>query len=554
MNVVKKINVRVILAVLIFIQALFMIWYCNMKSGYFIDEIWSYGLSNSYYHAQIWEDGALDETKVDPQMYKDYLVVNEGEEYAYGSVIYNQTHDAHPPLFYIVLHTISSLFPGEFNKWFGLIPNIVYFLIAQLFLYKIGKLFTKNRYFPLMALLLFGFSIAAVNMVTYIRMYMLMTMFALVFAYFHLKVILKKQIVISDWIMLLVSVVGGMLSHYFFVIFAFPWVIFFLTWLFFRKKWKHIAQYIFCGAVGGGVVCLSYPIYISNILGKQEGNSSNMYTNLRNFSDWSGRIQFFSQTLSEQIFGGLLTVILLICVISVLFYFVTHVLWKVRLVYDAGEYKITIKSIIKDYRIVWEIKREHYLVMAVLFTSMFYFFIVSKIAPFLSDRYMMCIFPLIVELFCLFLFWIYKVWIINGEKRIIAMLMSIVLIGGLTYFGNDPHYLYSEKRDNVAISQEYGDNPCLYLYTSPWRMINNLLELSNYADSYQMCYEDLMTKYTEVDVENGMVLYLDKDMNSNVNNDKMTVKECLYMVKKLFGFEKHSQLYEDDVVVVYFVE
>lgn len=109
----KKANTKFVLVLIILVQVLFMLWYCNMKSGYFVDEIWSYGLSNSYYHAQIWEDGALDKTEINPQMFNDYLVVNEGEEFSYGSVIYNQTHDSHPPLFYMVLHTVSSFFRGH---------------------------------------------------------------------------------------------------------------------------------------------------------------------------------------------------------------------------------------------------------------------------------------------------------------------------------------------------------------------------------------------------------------------------------------------------------
>lgn len=553
-EVIKKINIHIVLAVLLLVQGIFMLWYGNMKSGYFVDEIWSYGLSNSYYHAQIWEDGALDDTKVDTQMFEDYLVVNDGEEFSYGSVIYNQTHDSHPPLFYIVLHTISSFFPGEFSKWFGIIPNIFYFLIAQVFLYKIGKLFTRNKFFPLMALLLLGFNIAAVNMVTYIRMYMLMTMFALIFSYFHLKTILNKKIAMSDWIMLFVSVAGGMLTHYFFVIFAFPWVVIFLIWLISRKQWKYLVQYIFCGGFSGGAVCLFYPTYIFNILGEREGHSSNMYNNLSNLSDWGDKIKFFYRTLSSQIFGSLLTPILYVCAGAVVFYVITHVLWKINLIYDEERYKISIRSNIKEYKVVWEIRREYYLIAAIAFASVFYFLIVSKITTYLADRYMMCVFPLLVELFCLLLYWIFKVWKVIGFKRIAAMLICIVLIGGLTYYSNDPGYLYPEKKNNVKISRKYSGFPCLYLYTSSYMMINNALELVNYDDFYQMYYEDVMVKYNKVDAEDGLVLYLDKEMNYNTNNDKMTVKECLYKVESLFGFDEHTQLYEDDKVVVYFLE
>ena len=130
---------HIIFICVLLIQIIFMIFYCDMKKGYFVDELWSYGLSNSYYHAQIWEDGALDNPEISPDMFKEYMTVNEGEAFKFGSVIYNQTHDSHPHLFYMVLHAISSCFPGQFSKWFGLIPNLLYYAVTIIFLYKIGK-------------------------------------------------------------------------------------------------------------------------------------------------------------------------------------------------------------------------------------------------------------------------------------------------------------------------------------------------------------------------------------------------------------------------------
>ena len=99
---------HIIFICVLLIQIIFMIFYCDMKKGYFVDELWSYGLSNSYYHAQIWEDGALDNPEISPDMFKEYMTVNEGEAFKFGSVIYNQTHDSHPPLFYMVLHALSG--------------------------------------------------------------------------------------------------------------------------------------------------------------------------------------------------------------------------------------------------------------------------------------------------------------------------------------------------------------------------------------------------------------------------------------------------------------
>ena len=94
----------------------------------------------------------------------------------------------------MVLHAISSCFPGQFSKWFGLIPNLLYYAVTIIFLYKIGKLIKKDKYFAFFPVLFFGFSIAAVNMVTYIRMYMLLTMWCTIFAYEHLEMMASRKI------------------------------------------------------------------------------------------------------------------------------------------------------------------------------------------------------------------------------------------------------------------------------------------------------------------------------------------------------------------------
>lgn len=85
-------------------------------------------------------------------------------------------------------------------------------------------------------------------------------------------------------------------------------------------------------------------------------------------------------------------------------------------------------------------------------------------------------------------------------------------------------------------------------------MINNSLELVNYEKLYQLYYEDIEEKASDIKVDDSMVLYLDKEMNYNTTNDKMTLKECLKEVEKIFEFNSHTQLFEDDKVVVYYME
>ena len=48
----------------LFLQLLFAVFWCTQKSGYFVDELWSYGLANSYYKPYVYvgspvEDGCV---------------------------------------------------------------------------------------------------------------------------------------------------------------------------------------------------------------------------------------------------------------------------------------------------------------------------------------------------------------------------------------------------------------------------------------------------------------------------------------------------------------
>ena len=86
--------------------------FCLWKSGMFIDEIYTYGLSNSHYMPFI---GHGDHDKIDEQIitrgdFFDYLAVTEGEPAPDpGSVYYNQVQDVHPPLYYWILNLCSTL-------------------------------------------------------------------------------------------------------------------------------------------------------------------------------------------------------------------------------------------------------------------------------------------------------------------------------------------------------------------------------------------------------------------------------------------------------------
>ena len=549
----KKGN-NIILIGILFVQILFMIFYCDMKKGFFVDEIWSYGLANSYYHAQIWEDGELDNAEIKPEIFKDYLTVNKGEEFKFGSVIYNQTHDSHPPLFYFVLHAISSCFPGKFSKWFGLIPNLFYYAITIIFLYKIGRLVSQNKYFAFFPVIFYGFSIAAVNTVIYVRMYMLLTMWCMIFAYEHLKIILKKEIKNSDLLNIIISTFGGIFTHYYFAIFAFPLVVIQMIWMIMRKDWKMVIKYALSGGIGGSTAIIFYPTILKNLTGAGVSHSQTTIENMHNFSDWFIRIKQFWKIASDEMFGSIFTIIILISIFLILAYIITHILFEMKLEYNANQYEI----IIKNRRILKTItvKRESYLILDVVVCSIFVFAIASKISPWQVDRYIMNLFPFFSLIFCWVIYCIYNIWIKNEIKRVIVIIISLLIVGRLTYYTNDPCYLYPEGDNNIAISKEYSDTSCVYIYTLSYIMVSEGLELQNYNRLYQMNYKEIDENIPNVSIENSkLVVYIDKILDQEYDafgeKNTMNTETCLKQIGELTGLKKSKALYQDEKAYVY---
>ena len=66
-----------------------------------------------------------DEHTPGTSVYDDYMKVQNGQRFDYVNVWRNQTNDVHPPLYYALIHTICSVFPNKFSKWFAAGINVI---------------------------------------------------------------------------------------------------------------------------------------------------------------------------------------------------------------------------------------------------------------------------------------------------------------------------------------------------------------------------------------------------------------------------------------------
>lgn len=460
-NILKKWTCKKSLTVLLLIQLVIMAFWGNAKKGFFVDELWSYGLANSYYHPHIFSDEALEDKWVDEKYLSGYIEVDEGERFCYGSVIYNMSNDAHPPIYFMVLHTVCSLFPGTFSKWYGIIPNMLYFLMAQLLLYRLsGKIF-KDKWLALLPCAAWGFSSAAISFVLFIRMYMLSTMCGLLTLNLHLDLMEKEQKrrPVLMWFAVLGISFLGYMCHYFYFIFAFFLSAFYMLFLLVQKNWKRMVWY--ASAMGGSLLLTAFvfPAAYVNLFGNRytQNAASNM-----SVIDFLYKLYQYAKIVMKDLFANsnILLAVILVVVLTALVLFVVK----------------TVKN--RTYREQQSVNIWFFWICAG--TVICYYVLAVKIAPSYSNRYVSTLYPLI---FLLLIWLIHMVW---GERKAAGFSMTILaavilIVIGLGSQSRCVDFVYAETEANEAAVEPYIETDVYFVTYNFYKVTEKIPELKGAA-------------------------------------------------------------------------
>ena len=228
--------------------------FVSERNGFHSDEIWSYGFANSYYNPYIYEirgENYVDHLKtqnieewITGDTFKDYIVVNEGEEFTFDSVIDNKRGDNSPALYEILLHFVCSFFPGRFSWWFGFSIQLFFLVLTMLLLYctacRLFLLF-EDKYaniYALLCILLYSCSIGFADTFLYIRMYGMLTFFCLSIVRLSLEALnynVKSKKKLLWYLGILVTTILGGYTHFYYFVFAFFYTFFFCLCMIWKK-------------------------------------------------------------------------------------------------------------------------------------------------------------------------------------------------------------------------------------------------------------------------------------------------------------------------------
>lgn len=397
-----------------------MIYFGSQKKGYHVDELYSYGLANSEYlpfmhfgeggydvrdwmidygageslgdlfrnlakdfkllqecgfqfkNSVIYEDYLTAQansadtrttTWVSGQAYRDYLAVSKSNTFNYASVYYNQRGDVHPPLYYMFLHTICSLFQGRFSKWFGLAVNFIALLLTLLVLYHMVSSYLGGKKAALAVVLVYALSSGFMTNAMFLRMYALLTLMVTLCSYLHLRLAADGfDLTRKSRIWLILSTLGGFLTHYYFVIYVLATAAVYTFWMVSKKKWRAAVSYLLTMTASAVIGLCIWPFAVKHVFFGYRGQES--LETLTNGEFYWIKVKIILHYIFQSVYNGWWWVPLTCALILIL----ALVLWP------AG-------------------KRPLGKTLLLFVPNAFYILLVSQIVPYYVERYFMCTFP-----------------------------------------------------------------------------------------------------------------------------------------------------------------
>lgn len=539
----------IILSIILLVQTLVMVHFGFQKNGFHVDEIWMYQVANQTYEMghsySLSHNAGYFNTWHSSDIFHDVITVSEEQRFNYKDIYKILENDNHPPLYFLIIHTISSIFYGTFSEWFAIVPNIVFLLIATILLFKVSNIVLKNRILSYSAVILWGFSQCAISSIVFFRMYILVTMMVLLFTYVYLKLCSEEDMNLKSWIFMMIATFLGCMSQYYFMFYAFFFTLYVCAYRFFSKKYKEML--LFGTSVLSGVILMfiNFPAAINGLFFKDRGKQAvgNIERPLSNIS--SNFKTFFNSIFDEMLTSSIGSVSVYILIAVTIFFIINKFLCRITL--DKQEDKLNLSfDYFPNSKVTIYFDTFAKPISIILFSTFAYIYMVSWIGASTRTRYIWCIFPLFAILFIFSVKFIIDKFNMNDKVRSLSVLFVVSVLVLYNSCDMEPDYLYNDH----DLMQYYAEeNAGLNAIVVPgenihWGHISRYNEYINY-DSVLVCRQSNIENLGKLLDEKGssdtIMLYL--PTYSQYINDFDDVNEYLNKVKEELGYKTSEKLH-----------
>lgn len=410
--------------------------------------------------------------------FRDYVTVDGSDAFDYLSVYFNVKDDNHPPVHFMLLHTMSSLFPGTLSPWLGCTINLICVGITLWLLLRLGRQLSEifgmeeqGRLLGILAVLLYGLSTGALASVLLIRMYCLLSCLCVALLSMHVEKWKEHGFDRSNKGLIAITVLG-FLTQYFFLFYCLLLAAVTAAGLLCSKRMRELWIYIRSMVVAAVIGLVLFPFAIADVF--SSGRGVEALDNLTSgFAGYGARLLAFARILADRTVGDLL--LGAGCVTAVV---LAVVLWYRR---HRGQ-ELSMSQAVRG------------ILCMLIIPVVGYYLLASRMSPYLVDRYVMPMFPMIALLFALPLCCMGKrLAKASGWKERsvgIGLMALIIVVQGLRLASYDGEYLYQGYGQQEQLAEEYASLPCICVYAGVG-YYENLPEFMHYDRTLLVTAEEL---------------------------------------------------------------
>lgn len=400
------------------------------------------------YKADVYEEPAW----ITSGQFRDYVTVDGSDAFDYLSVYFNVKDDNHPPVHFMLLHTMSSLFPGTLSPWLGCTINLICVGITLWLLLRLGRQLSEilgmeeqGRLLGILAVLLYGLSTGALASVLLIRMYCLLSCLCVALLSMHVEKWKEHGFDRSNKGLIAITVLG-FLTQYFFLFYCILLAAVTAAGLLCSKRMRELWIYIRSMVVAAVIGLVLFPFAIADVF--SSGRGVEALDNLASgFAGYGARLLAFARILADRTVGDLL--LGAGCVTAVV---LAVVLWYRR---HKGQ-ELSMPQAVRG------------ILCMLIIPVVGYYLLASRMSPYLVDRYVMPMFPMIALLFALLLCCLGKrlAKASGWKERLvgIGLMALIIVVQGLRLASYDGEYLYRGYGQQEQLAEEYASLPCICVY------------------------------------------------------------------------------------------
>ena len=282
------------------------------------DEVFSLGFANNTRDFLFLTKAVCDEYSSDGwlsgEFIKEYFAVEKGEELAIMSIHRNVRNDVHPPLYFMLLNAVSSLWTGEYTVMPGHIINITIAAVMLVFLYLIGNRLLTNKLEAAMISVMWIGSIGAADSINYIRMYLALCTITVIVIYISM-LIMEDNTGVILYIVSGMCVTVGTLVHYYFYIMFFFVLVYVSIWHISHKRYKRLAIYYGFVGLGEAISLALYPYAFKHMLFSDRGEQVQEHLANTDLNYYLEHAKGFAATINTEIFNGYAWIVLVVLLI-----------------------------------------------------------------------------------------------------------------------------------------------------------------------------------------------------------------------------------------------